>query len=311
VNPLDSYDYASVLVQPGGLVLDVGCGSGVLSERLCALGCSVVAIDRDDSAFERLGALGVETIQSDLETADLRATVGKRQFDAIALLDVLEHVRDPEALLRTCKGVLAPHGVIIASIPNVSHADVRLSLLAGHFRYTPSGLLDRTHVRFFDADSVKELLNTAGLEVLDEFEVTRDVGTTEVELPAELPDDAVTFVEADHASSVYQWVFRLAPDATAAAAPLPFIKLVRSVLEAHRALDDVTTYARGLEARIHELDPLEGQLEAARRHVNELEDVRERLAAEVAQTHGRPSIKVLDWCQRAVRKGRRDPTAHP
>ena len=71
--------------------------------------------------------------------------------------------RDPLAVLRMAVRKLKPTGFIVTSLPNVAHGDVRLSLLHGAFRYRETGLLDRTHVRFFTLETVRELLARGGI----------------------------------------------------------------------------------------------------------------------------------------------------
>ena len=89
-------------------------------------------------------------IVGDVEQLDLDAALEGQRFDFVLLLDVLEHLRDPLAVLERLRDRVAPGGRVIASIPNVTHGAVRLSLMSGAFTYTETGLLDRTHLRFFD-----------------------------------------------------------------------------------------------------------------------------------------------------------------
>jgi 2-polyprenyl-6-hydroxyphenyl methylase/3-demethylubiquinone-9 3-methyltransferase len=106
--------------QPAGRVLDVGCGTGFLLERLAERGFSGVGIDLSpesvDHARRRLAEIGA---------ADrLRAEVGSAYeppegpFDLIALTDVLEHLEDPRACLRALRERLAPGGLLVVSTPN-------------------------------------------------------------------------------------------------------------------------------------------------------------------------------------------------
>jgi len=53
----------------------------------------------------------------------------------------------------------------VAFIPNVAHLKARLSLLFGSFRYTQTGLMDRTHLRFFDRRTVRELFTASGYSI--------------------------------------------------------------------------------------------------------------------------------------------------
>ena len=82
------------------------------------------------------------------------------------MMDVLEHLVDPEALLRECRELLKPGGTLLVSVPNVANITVRLALLFGRFNYAPRGILDRTHLKFFTGKSARRLLEAAGLEVV-------------------------------------------------------------------------------------------------------------------------------------------------
>jgi hypothetical protein len=79
---------------------------------------------------------------------------------------VLEHLRDPAAALVALRCSLAAGGQVVISVPNVAHAWVRLSLLAGRFDYAERGILDRTHLRFFTRRTLGALVTGAGLRVM-------------------------------------------------------------------------------------------------------------------------------------------------
>ena len=86
-------------------------------------------------------------------------------FDLIVILDILEHLMDPWAMVQRLHSALALGGVIIASIPNVGHYSVAFPLLRGKWEYQPEGLLDRTHLRFFTKRTALDLMNRLGLAV--------------------------------------------------------------------------------------------------------------------------------------------------
>ncbi|MGH9585098.1 MAG: glycosyltransferase [Bryobacteraceae bacterium] len=86
-------------------------------------------------------------------------------FDRVLVLDVLEHLRDPAGLLEACKKLLAPRGKLIVSVPNAVNLTVRLMILFGGFRYRNRGILDWTHLRFFTAATIRELLERQGYRV--------------------------------------------------------------------------------------------------------------------------------------------------
>jgi SAM-dependent methyltransferase len=101
-------------------------------------------------------------VSGDMLTADLAGL----QFDAIIFADVLEHVPWPVSALRRYLQWLAPGGSVIVSLPNVGLWSVRFAHLAGKWEYEETGVLDRTHLRFFTRKSAKWLLGQGDLEVV-------------------------------------------------------------------------------------------------------------------------------------------------
>lgn len=94
------------------------------------------------------------------------AGVPSGSFDCIVLNDVLEHMREPEDALAATRRLLAPGGVIVASIPNVRHTSALLPLLLqGDWRYEDVGVLDRSHVRFFTRKTMIALFEHQGYAV--------------------------------------------------------------------------------------------------------------------------------------------------
>jgi SAM-dependent methyltransferase len=89
--------------------------------------------------------------------------LGDERFDTIVFADVLEHLPDPVEALRRYRRLLAPGGKILVSVPNVAVWNVRLGLLLGRFRYTATGTLDRTHLRFFTRANLLRALREADL----------------------------------------------------------------------------------------------------------------------------------------------------
>jgi SAM-dependent methyltransferase len=98
-------------------------------------------------------------------------------YDRILFGDVLEHLVDPESVLRNVVRLLAPEGRILVSLPNIAYWQIRLRLLAGQFAYAESGILDRTHVRFFTYNTARELAGAAGLRIVEHTFTSRLPGT--------------------------------------------------------------------------------------------------------------------------------------
>ncbi len=148
-------------------VLDVGCGIGQNGAFARARGAIVTGLERAPGPRAAAARALHEVLDADLEddASVARALEGKR-FDLLLLGDVLEHTRDPLQVLERLLPHLEEEGHVIISLPNVAAWPVRLMLARGRFRYEDSGILDRTHLRFFTLDSAQQLLRGAGLEVL-------------------------------------------------------------------------------------------------------------------------------------------------
>jgi SAM-dependent methyltransferase len=78
--------------------------------------------------------------------------------------DVLEHLKDPWRVLRQIRRVIQK-GCVVACIPNAQHWSVQARLCAGAFRYEDSGLMDRTHLRWFTRQTIHELFQTCGFKL--------------------------------------------------------------------------------------------------------------------------------------------------
>jgi 2-polyprenyl-3-methyl-5-hydroxy-6-metoxy-1,4-benzoquinol methylase len=153
------------LVGKDARVLDLGCAIGRQARQLVALGCSVVGVEADARAAVRAASWCERVVVCDLDLVDLPQQLDSERFDVVAAGDILEHLRDPARLLQSLHQVLVPEGRVVASIPNVAHGSVRLSLLSGAFQYADSGVLDRTHLRFFTLATIQELFQSSGFAI--------------------------------------------------------------------------------------------------------------------------------------------------
>jgi len=148
-----------------GRVLEIGCGAGGTLRWLKSTGRAAQTF-----GFEYVpeAAAKAAEIADAVESGDIEAKglPFEGNFDLILCLDVLEHLRDPWAVVRQVRERLNPGGTLIISVPNVRHHSVTLPLLfGGQFRYKPAGILDRTHLRFFTRESACELLQQGGFKI--------------------------------------------------------------------------------------------------------------------------------------------------
>ena len=99
--------------------------------------------------------------------------------------DVLEHLLDPATVLTSSLELLRPGGSIVISIPNVAHGAVRLALLQGRWNYTDTGLLDKTHIRFFTLTPCSRCWSRPGLSVTEFRSTVADPLATEIPVDAD------------------------------------------------------------------------------------------------------------------------------
>lgn len=145
-------------------ILDIGCGEGILGKRLLDRGAvEVVGIESDPVVSERAKENLSHVLQGDVEVIEIPFEEG--YFDCIICADVLEHLKEPLTALKRFKRYLADSGVIIASIPNVRYYGVINMLVEGEWKYQDSGILDKTHLRFFARKDIDALFKEAGFEI--------------------------------------------------------------------------------------------------------------------------------------------------
>jgi 2-polyprenyl-3-methyl-5-hydroxy-6-metoxy-1,4-benzoquinol methylase len=146
-------------------VLDVGCSSGYLAAPLAAAGAHVVGLELDPDAAEAARAYCAEVLVGDVEGMEL--PFEPASFDAIVCGDLVEHLRDPGTTLGRLRPLLRQRGRLVLSTPNVANWAMRLSLLAGRWRYTERGILDRTHAHLFTRKTLAETVEEAGYRILE------------------------------------------------------------------------------------------------------------------------------------------------
>lgn len=148
---------------PPHKVLDLGCGVGNLGRALKERWpCEVTGVTYSANEAERAGQHLDRVYVSNLNewTPD-----PSERFDLIVCSHVLEHLYQPEELLKRLHPALAEGGTLAVALPNLLFWKERLRLLRGSFRYTDGGIMDVTHFRFFDFVTAQELVRTGGYQI--------------------------------------------------------------------------------------------------------------------------------------------------
>jgi 2-polyprenyl-3-methyl-5-hydroxy-6-metoxy-1,4-benzoquinol methylase len=203
------------LIPRGARVLEIGCAAGHMSEVLRSrLDCSVAAIEISPAAAEMARRHCDRIVVGDAELVDFEMLFGADRFDAIVFADVLEHMREPGTILQRVRPFLADGGAVIASIPNFAHGSVRLALLGGEFYYRDTGLLDRTHLRFFTRETVEDLFEASGYVITQWLRRALAIEASEIGPPDRpLPHAVREWLAGEPEATTYQFVIRAVPSA--------------------------------------------------------------------------------------------------
>ena len=240
-------------------VLELGPATGYMSEVLSANGCTVTGIEIDEQMAAEAAKHAERVVVGDLDTLDLAAELGDARFDVIVAADVLEHLKDPLAVLRRLRPLLAEEtGYFVVSLPNIAHGSVRLALMEGHFEYRDLGLLDRTHLRFFTRESIEEMFDEAELAIVEVRRQVLNVDASEVGYDStSVPAETVVALNEDPDARTYQFVLAAYPIADAGMRLLQARLRERQLeLEAVRRELDAARAALGGEAQTGLADAL-------------------------------------------------------
>jgi methionine biosynthesis protein MetW len=156
-----------LMVEPNKKILDVGCATGRIAEKLNReKNCTVVGIEINKEmakiAEKRCQKVIIANIEL-LESIDYP----NKFFDIILFADVLEHCRNSREILQNLRKYLSDSGYILISVPNIANWEIRLKLLFGKFDYKGGTILDDGHLKFFTLTSIKRLVEESGYKVIE------------------------------------------------------------------------------------------------------------------------------------------------
>jgi methionine biosynthesis protein MetW len=243
-------------IPDGSRVLDVGCSTGNFGEALQKFkGCTTVGVDINEADIAEAKARLSEAHVLDIREPGAGDLLGT--FDVVVFGDVIEHLPDPRSVLRAVHELLNPGGVIVYSIPNMGHVSVRMDLMDGRFPYTEIGLLDKTHLHFYDRAEVNGVFEDSGFAIADELSTISSYPekwlTTRLLAMGLTPSPEFFAMLASTDAHVFQYVGIAVPGEGHARAPRPIVDEMMPQDEILRRTNELIVENDRLEAQLREL----------------------------------------------------------
>jgi 2-polyprenyl-3-methyl-5-hydroxy-6-metoxy-1,4-benzoquinol methylase len=198
------------LIEDGSRVLDIGAGNGLLSQLLTRKNKEIhidgvepnpIAAGIARPYYKNFFIGYIEDHSSEIPWGD---------YDYIVMADVVEHIADPTSLLQLISKNISPSAKLVLSIPNVSFGSVRISLMNGNFEYVDSGLLEKTHIRFYTLNTIKKLIKNVGMHTEQFVFLKRKVFGSEIPLKRNLKNLLLfLFFIGDETAFIYQYLIIL------------------------------------------------------------------------------------------------------
>jgi len=148
-------------------LVEIGCSSGALAREFKKISadCYWLGVEIDSMYAEIAQRYCDKSIVLDIETAPENFWEETKNADCWIFGDTLEHLKDPWTILKSIRANISQTGSVVACIPNAQHWTLQAKLSIGDFRYESSGLLDRTHLRWFTRQTIIELFDQSGFQI--------------------------------------------------------------------------------------------------------------------------------------------------
>jgi 2-polyprenyl-3-methyl-5-hydroxy-6-metoxy-1,4-benzoquinol methylase len=179
VNPLNRISY---LIPENSKVLDIGAGNGLLALVLLETHSKIIIDGIEPNPYaSSLAKKNYRNFYCGF-AQNFKEIILQENYDFIIMADVIEHIDDPLGFLLDLCSDLSGKTKIILSIPNVAFGAVRISLLNGEFNYVGSGILEKTHVRFFTLNTVEMLISNLNMNLEKLYFLQRNIFNSEIDL---------------------------------------------------------------------------------------------------------------------------------
>ncbi len=154
----------------GKNVIDVGCGGGILSESMSAIGATVTGIDMSEKALKvaklHLLESGRQVTYQQIAAEDMAAE-SPAAFDAVTCMEMLEHVPSPASVVQACAQLAKPGGWVFFSTLNRNLKSYAFAVLGAEYlmKLLPKGTHD--YAKFIQPAELAGFARAAGLEIVD------------------------------------------------------------------------------------------------------------------------------------------------
>ncbi|MDT2823874.1 glycosyltransferase [Vagococcus lutrae] len=192
-------------------VLEFGPGNGRMTNYLVhEKKCEVSIVEFDEILFEHVMKVANDGYKGDIESFEWCQTFAGKKFDYIVFADVLEHLGNPEEVLRRAKEFLMPKGEILITFPNVAHNSVLIKLFNNELPWAEFGLLDKTHKHFYTENGFHQAFENVGLYIKEQDYTYAQVGQNEIDAEyTDLPVEMQYDMKVRPFGEVYQYFYSL------------------------------------------------------------------------------------------------------
>lgn len=198
-------------IKPNSTVLEFGPANGRMTKYMKEqLNCKVFAVEIDEESGKDAKPYTEKIVIDSIENYSWQSEFKDIKFDYIIFADVLEHLYYPEKVLKSVRDFLKEEGSILISIPNIAHNAIVMGLLQNEFNYSPTGLLDDTHIRFFTKKTFDNLIEKCGYFKAYETAVFMKPHNTEFGYKYnELSDNFAEYLLSLSHGEIYQLIYEI------------------------------------------------------------------------------------------------------
>ena len=206
-NPLNRI---SKMIPDNSKVLDIGAGNGILAIVLNKEHSNLIIDGIEPNSYAANIARKNYRFFFQGFAHEFYDIIMNENYDFIVFADVIEHMEDPASYLSDLCSNLSYNTKIVLTIPNIAFGAIRISLLNGAFDYVESGILEKTHLRFFTLKSLKQLVCDIDLNIESLYFLQRNFFNTEINLKrCNTNFFCIRKILKDDLSSTYQFLLVL------------------------------------------------------------------------------------------------------